>query len=305
MFLRARLLANSVGFVLAGFPSPLAPPATAPQAPPALEAQSVLDAVLDRAATYLAGYEKDLTYVLATERYTQEIASQVPLDQSMPRTRATESEMYFVFAQASGHWVAVRDVKTVDGRGVPAGPNVAELFRAAPDSKAVAAVKAFNARFNIGRTPRNFNEPTLSLLILERQRQKGTTFKVAGETDGGATVRIAFEEHGDDTLLRDLSLKPAPATGEFRIDKATGAIRRAELKADLASVRVELTTTYRLDEDIAMMVPAEFEEHYEDGMPGGAPLAQLSNPTRQSYEDIWCRATYENYRRFAASGRIK
>src|SRR5687768_8531452 len=69
-----------------------------------------LEAAVNAAAGYVKDYQRALTSVLADEDYLQQVVTQTPLDESMPRVRRLRSEVFFMFAPASGDWMAIRDV---------------------------------------------------------------------------------------------------------------------------------------------------------------------------------------------------
>jgi hypothetical protein len=257
------------------------------------------------ARAYLEKYEEELTLLIAEEKYVQEIRYQSPVDRKKPQSRTMKSEIYFIFLPSSRDWMAIRDVQSVDGKTVTDKPNVPAMLATIPAVQVEASLKAYNARYNIGRTTRNFNEPTLSLLVLQPQRASNVTFKMKGITasQGVQVATLAFQEVGTETVLRDLSLKPVLSEGELLAEVGTGRIRRALLKAKLGSVKVELTTTYVQDATLHALVPALFREQYEDGIYHGNLRDQLETET--PYEQIVCEAKYSHFHRFEVTGHIK
>ncbi|HEY6358441.1 MAG TPA: hypothetical protein VIX35_09365, partial [Vicinamibacterales bacterium] len=245
--------------------------------------------------------------------YVQEIRYQTPVDQRMPQSRSMKSEIYFISLPSSSDWMAIRDVQSVDGKTVTDKPNVPNMLATIPAAEVEAKLKAYNARYNIGRTIRNFNEPTLSLLVLQPQRASSVTFEMKGiaTSQGVQVATLAFREVGPETVLRDLALKPVLSEGEFLVEVGTGRIRRAQLKAKLGTVKVEFTTTYVQDATLGALLPAVFREQYEDGVyhanslngpVGGGGAAQLQ--TDAAYEQIVCEAKYSHFRRFEVTGHI-
>lgn len=261
-------------------------------------------AVLANARAYLEKYKEELTFLIADEQYVQEIRYQSPVDRKMPQSRTMKSEIYFIFLPSSRDWMAIRDVQRVDGETVTDKPNVPNMLATIPAAEVEASLKAYNARYNIGRTIRNFNEPTLSLLVLQPQRASNVTFEMKGIADsqGLQVATLAFREVGPETVLRDLSLKPVLSGGEILVEVGTGRIRRAQLKANLGSVKVEFTTTYVQDATLHELVPAVFREQYEDGLYHANPLNQIE--TEAPYEQIVCEAKYTHFRRFEVTGHV-
>jgi len=261
--------------------------------------------VLADARAYLEKYKEELTFLIAEEQYVQEIRYQTPVDKRMPQSRTMRSEIYFISLPSSSDWMAIRDVQSVDGKTVTDKPNVPNMLATSPAAQVEASLKAYNARYNIGRTIRNFNEPTLSLLILQPQRASSVTFEMKGiATSPGAQVAtLAFREVGPETVLRDLSLKPVLSEGELLVEVGTGRIRRAQLKAKLGTVKVEFTTTYVQDATLHALVPAVFREQYEDGLYHANARNEPGNV--EPYEQIVCEAKYSHFRRFEVTGHIK
>jgi hypothetical protein len=260
--------------------------------------------IIEAARVYVEDYKNKLTFIIADEDYEQQIRNQVPLDPVMSKARTMKSEMYFLFAPQTQQWLAVRDVISVDGQPLTDRPNVTAMLAAMPASEAAAAVAMYNSRFNIGRTLRNVNEPTLGLLILDAARQSSVVFDVTKTVvDRGARVTtISFREQGPRTLIHDGLKAAAPSSGEILVEEPTGRVERTEIKARIGSVSLDLATTYVAEPVLDMWVPATFREHYEDG--GNQAFAgNLFNAP--AHEDISCEAKYSHFRRFETTGHIK
>lgn len=260
-------------------------------------------AVVAAAAAYIADYQRHLTSILADEFYTQDVITQIPRDASMPRARHMTSEVFFMFAPGNQDWMAIRDVMAIDGGAVDDRPDVKEALRTLPTSDVAATFKAYNSRFNIGRTYRNFNEPTLSLLVFDTNHRDKFSFNRKRVQHAGDTVLVTltFVEKESPTLIHDPRRGDVFSTGEVVVEAGTGRVRRAVLEATTNDVKLELTTTYSPDERLGMWVPTLFREQYEHGLSPNS-----TNPDSPSdYECIVCEARYRNYRRFETSVRIK
>jgi hypothetical protein len=272
-------------------------------------------AVVAAAAAYVAEYQRQLTSVLADEAYTQEIVAQVPRDPEMPRTRTLRSEVFFMFAPASREWMAIRDVMAVDGQPAGGRPDLHEALRTLQARDVAATFKTYNSRFNIGRTIRNFNEPSLSLLVLDEHHRRRFSFDRTRVERAGDDVlaTLAFKETGSPTLIYDLKLGRVFSKGELVVEAATGRVRRTVLAARIQDVQLNLTTEYALEPRLGIWVPATFREQYEYGArptgentPAFPPRVDTGPTTRRAeYERIVCAASYSNYRRFETSVRIK
>lgn len=258
-------------------------PVSARQRPAAVDTS--VDAVVAKAADYVREYRDQLTYIMATERYTQKLTggfSQYDMDESLA------SDVYFVYVPADKVWMAIRDVEIVDGKVLKERDNVRALLNSGQVGVA-RALKDKNARYNLGTIVRNFNEPTLSLLVLDDQHRSRFTF-VRQKASGGR-VTVSFVEHGGPTLISNVDGKPAISKGELTIDAATGRVERAELRVRLGIVDATLTTTYQLEPKLKMWVPTRFDEFYaEDG---------------RRPQKITGRALYSDYSRFDVEVRIK
>jgi hypothetical protein len=222
---------------------------------------------------------------MATERYVQKLTggfSQYDMDETLA------SDVYFVFVPADNVWMAVRDVEIVDGKVLKQRDNVRSLLNSGQVG-AARALKDKNARYNLGTIVRKFNEPTLSLLVLDDKRRANFTF-VRQRVRGGREI-VSFAEHGTPTLISNVDGTPAYSKGELTIDLATGRVEHAQLRIRLGIVDATLTTTYKEDPKLKMWVPSRFDELYvEDGR----------RPQR-----ITGRAVYSDYTRFDVEVRIK
>jgi hypothetical protein len=255
-----------------------------PKAPPRL------DDIVAALHHYVHDYEDKLTLIVADESYLQRVYNNASKLPTQP-TRQTESEVFFAFAPTSKQWLAVRDVKSVDGQAVPNRPDVASMLASAPAKEVASTLKAYSSRYNLGNIYRNFNEPTLSLELFDTVHHEDLAFELKG-LDAGSGVslaRLGFRERGVPTLIVDLDKHPVRSSGEVTVETATGRVRKIALKSPIDDVVSDLETTYGHDVKLDFWVPVEFLEHY----------------TKDADEEIVCRATYTNFRRFEVHGGIK
>ena len=257
--------------------------------------------IVEAAAAYVADYQRQLTSVIADEIYTQEVVAQSPRDPKMPRIRRLRSEVFFMYAAADHHWMAIRDVMSLDGSPLADRPDLRDAFQRLATREVAAKVTEYNSRYNIGRTYRNFNEPTLSLLVFdERHRPRFSFDRKHVERQGDTTlVTIAFTEKDSPTLIQDQRRGRVFSKGEFIVEAGAGRIRRTVLTAKSDPLRLELTTTYAPDDRLGILVPTLFRESYEYGS------NSRTLDSAPEYERIVCEATYSNFRRFETSVRIK
>ena len=261
-------------------------------ATPASPQQPSTRELVARASAYVANYQQQLTAVVADEEYTQEILEQNPPDPLMPRMRRLRSEVFFLFEPVGQQWMAIRDTILVDGLPVRNRPDVRRALQTLSPSEIGRRLSEYNARWNLGGITRNFNEPTIGLLILEPGRVARSKFdrKAVAQTADGPLVTLAFTERERPTLIANLSSRPVYSRGEIVMDP-TGPIRKTTFRVETDGVRVELTTEYAQNAKLDMWVPSVFRERYER--------------RRNGRELIVCEATYTNYRRFDVVTRIK
>jgi hypothetical protein len=207
--------------------------------------------------------------------------------------RVLKSEVFLTFLQADGEWIAVRDVLEVDGRAVTTRDRLRDLLAKGGQFRGVAKqVIDSNARYNIGSVSRNFNEPTLPLLLFEPRRASSVEFdrkKIV--RDGPLTLAtLSFTERESGTIVGGPD-GPAPAKGTFVLDAADGTVRETTFEIKQRDIRALLKTQYERDPRLDLWLPATFSERYER--------------TRDVKDLIECEARYSNYRRFETAWKIK
>jgi hypothetical protein len=262
-----------------------------------------LSALVDAAAAYVMRYQQELTAVVADESYTQHVVAQIPRDGLRPLKAALTSEIFFMFT--AGHdWMAIRDVRSMDGVALENRPDLRQALLLLPAAEVAGRFKSYNSRFNIGRVTRNFNEPTLSLLVLDDRHRARFAFERGRlrQTRENSLVTLRFKERRGPTLIRNLNGGDASAAGEVTIEPETGRVTNAVLAVTIDSVRATLSTRYEFEERLGIMVPIRFGEHYEDGLP---PRPGVNSGLRQRYEEILCEATYSGFRKFQVTTRIR
>lgn len=269
-------------------------------APPQQEAIAVA-AFVNAAANYVRQYEEELTSVVARETYRQNLRVQTPRVENGPRSRTLTSEVFFMFVERQG-WMAIRDVLDVDGAPLESRPDLRRALAELPPSQVAARFKAYNARYNIGRIRRNFNEPTLALAVLsDRHRARFGFERVPPRRgDDPLLVTLAYRERTAPTFVRGLNGENVFSTGEFTLEAATGRITATRMAMQIGSIRVSLSTAYAYDARLDMTVPVSFSEHYLDGTP---PRDGRRSTVR--HEEILCEARYSDFQRFGVQTRIK
>jgi hypothetical protein len=193
----------------------------------------------------------------------------------------------------------------VVGVGGRPRPDLRHALETLPARSVAATFKEYNSRYNIGRTFRNFNEPTLGLLVLDTEHRGRFSFDVdrrrvdrSGDT---AIVTVTYTERERPPLIMDPRRGPAFAKGDVTIEADTGRIRLTRLTAKVGELRLELTTEYSPDARLGMLVPTAFRERYAFG----ADFTPQRLDSGREYESIVCEARYSNFRRFETSVRIR
>jgi hypothetical protein len=248
-------------------------------------------AVTNAAAAYVAGYEERFAFLLADERYEQQVVDDAG---HVTARRIMTGESFLTFVSADHAWVSVHDIAEVDGVPADDRQDVRALLEKEPFAGVARLLSEHNARYNLGRITRNFNEPTLGLQVLDpkyRPQFKFDRSRVRLQDDA-TVVTLTFKEVDWPTLVRGADGSPIYSTGAFDVDAGTGRIRHTSLHLKYGTITADLDTTFSLDEVLDMWVPTRFSERYEQT---DAKLREV----------VACEATYTNYRRFSARGRIK
>jgi hypothetical protein len=257
------------------------------------------DAVLLRAAAYVAKFEETLASVIWTERYEQEQRTRLKFGASGTRfstltgKRILESELLLVWLPRETSWIAVRDVIAVDGVPRPDGERRARAALAG-GSVSVDQLRRLadeNGRYNIGAIVRTFNEPTLALVFLDEHYRQRFSFQrgKADRLDGRRVLTYEFTERARPTVVQDHG-QDVPARGTVWIEEATGHIRQTVLEVTdrPGGLQGQMTVRYGADPKFDVLVPLEMQEIY----------------TSAAGEQITTRASYSDFRRFETAGRI-
>jgi hypothetical protein len=200
------------------------------------------DGVAAAASTYVSEYQKAFAFVIADEIYRQ----QVEREDLPTEMRRLEGELYMTYLPADDEWITVHDVAKVDDRPVADRENLRQLLQSGNVRGVVDRIANRNAAFNIGTVIRNFNEPTLPLLILSEKRRANSRFKRSAlTTEGDITlVTLRFEEHRRPTLINSATGGAVFAKGSFLVEAGSGRVRETTLELEDGRVTAHLQTTY-------------------------------------------------------------
>lgn len=260
-------------------PSPAPPPSTVPP-----------QELLPRMRAYVGEYEKALAGIVAEERYVQTYSQRVAAYPAPPRLtrRELRSEMGFAWFPAPGTWFGFRDVLEANGKPVTdRQQRLEQLFvdRKFPSDEQLARVAESSARFNIGPARRNFNVPTLALLVASPANVGRFSFELRGYDviEGTRVALIAFSETGSPTLItRDGH--DWRSRGLLWVEPESGRIWRTDIQLTDRDMEMRQTTWFTRDERLDLMVPARMRELYDY--------------VERSDEYVEAVADYSNVRRF-------
>jgi hypothetical protein len=247
-------------------------------------------AVVSAAAAYVDGYNPKMQNVLADEVAVQRVFGPGGAE---VQTRTTRADFFLTYVTADATWIAVRDVRDVDGTAVDDPNNIRVLMDRAPLWRMGSVIADKNSRFNIGNITRTFNEPTLALLTLAKKHRERFKFD-RGPVSGSASPRVTltFKEEKRPTLVSGTNGAPVFNTGEIVVDAATGRVEHTIVEFVFGAIRARIETSYKEDAKLKLWVPSVMREEYV--------------MTAKGFEQtVKCVSTYSNYRKFETSAIIK
>jgi hypothetical protein len=261
--------------------------AAAAAATPAQEPTLAL--VLERAAAYVADFQRELATIVGEEHYVQDwkyVWGGPHPGSKLNDHRDLRADLLIVKPAGSRAWMGYRDVFEVDGRAVRDRDNrLPELFLkpSRTTDERIREILDASARYNIGDIQRNVNTPVFSLLFLERANRFRFTFKRAKEralravepSDSRPDVfrvatevwAVAYDEKESGTMIRTGpgGRKDLPAHGTFWIEPATGRVLMSELVTENRQLRATIDVSFQSEPLFGMLVPIEMHELYESG----------------------------------------
>jgi hypothetical protein len=222
--------------------------------------------LLARAGAYSERYERDFADLTAEETYTQKLFRHRNL--RLQQVRTLRSDMVFVrLGDSDLRWMAFRDVFEVDGKTVRERDDRLEtLFVKARESAYGEAQQILeeSARYNVGKTVRNFNMPTLALVFLHPENQGRFRFKKKGKTavGSGAGWKIEYEETRSPAFIRDGANHNLFAHGSVVVGETDGRLLRSHMavKDAVEEFQVEMTVEFGPWEGSEIWVPLEMRE---------------------------------------------
>jgi hypothetical protein len=272
--------------------------------PAAATAEPTIATVLDRAAEYVAGFHRQLSSIVAEERYVQHWSTVSGRRGRMESTdlghRALMADVLLVKPLDADDWLQYRDVYEVDGTPIRDRPErIGRLFREGTLSSdaRMRTILEDSARYNIGDIQRNVNTPLFPLQFLRASNQRRFTFTRTSDVAARPTTAdpeeagafrvstevwvIAYQERRSDTMIHTAGHRDFPSRGRFWIEPGTGRVLMSELLLENRSLKVAIDVSYQSEPLVGLFVPVEMRERYE---------------AARTHSLIECRATYGRFR---------
>ena len=296
-----------------------APAAAAPTSSPPTSTIPFLT-VMERASAYVDVFERTLSNLVVEERYAQVVKlwkgdppepGREPELAWKPGTGEQRSRGAFealrrrqllsdvLLVQPPDQIsIGFRDVAEVDGKPVrDRAVRLEKLFLSgsADARRQLQRIANESQRYNLGGSRNTL--PTFPLQILHTANV--SRFKWTAESqkrapgDPAGSVVIGFRETGDPTIVRTISGRNVPMTGQFCIDPRTGRLWRAtlNLRQPFENVAGGFEVTFRPTSDPAVLLPERLWEWSLTNDPEWAGRPAF----------VEGQATYANFRRFTVN----
>ena len=259
-----------------------------------------LSTVLDRVRDYVVRYQKEVSGVVAEERYVQDADKS---DRPFVTHRELKSDLLLVRTEGETEaYVQFRDVFEVDGDPVrDRTDRLTSLFTAPSPSAKKQAAQIMNesARYNIGSIQRNINVPLLTLMLLDPVYEPHFKYSVSTEGKGTprglpktAAFRLAadaweldFDEVTAPTVIQGDG-RDAKSHGRIWIDPDTSRVLITEIVNEAKTVRTTIRVSYQSEPQAGVLLPVEMRETYV---------------VKGRFYTFEGAATYSNYRRFTVN----
>ena len=269
-----------------------------------------LSVLLDRVERYVREFESNFALVLGEESYAQQVDIQQGAYSPPVATRRIQSELLFSWVPEDRSWLSIRNVLVVNGKRVAESERGLEdaLKQPLPERESrLHHLADYSARFNIGSTYRNFNNPTLALQFFDATYRFRFRFAMRGPESAqrvqNPATTIEFVEFQRPTIIQEDG-RDEPARGSVLILDSDGTVVQSVLKlaGRGTTPEVSITVDYRRDPKLDIWVPSRMEEVYRSISMAGNQSSTVRDQTK--FNTIRAVATYSNFRRFETSGRL-
>lgn len=255
---------------------------------PSAQSQTI-EEVLRLSASYVAGFRKQLSAIVAEETYLQTIAhtGRIPSGSYAVPQRNLRSDLLLVKPGDSDQYAELRDVFEMDGVPLHKEQGRLEALLRDPSRSADARINQIreaSARFNIGSVTRTINTPLMALTFLDAANQRRFRFRhvpkaapVFGDprlqsANESGVFRVStemwtveYEEHERPTIIRRPTGESQPAKGRFWINPSDGSVLISELVVNSGGVIATVTVSYQSEPLMGFLVPVEMRETYIRG----------------------------------------
>jgi hypothetical protein len=263
--------------------APPKPPGHDLEAAPPLPGE--IGTVLQRAGTYVLGYEDAFRTVGASEQLREWYSG------TTTEVRTLRSDVVFAMAAGPSPWVLYRDVVQVGGHDLHEDDHrLQRLFRESPGGAPREAVLLQRESERQLRPPERgmwvpLTVPTAALAYLHPDNRDRFRFELKERStrDGDEVVALEFEEVARPTLVRDGAGQDLPARGTLVVRQEDGALLSSDVELRFVSGRDErmrVTTRFKPDPRLGLLVPVEMRQVVAPASSGG-----WADP-----EDTWIRA---------------
>jgi hypothetical protein len=181
--------------------------------------------ILEKAGTYVGGFERQLTGIVSEERYLQVIIG---------ARRELKSDFLLVPVAGEARYVEFRDVFEVDGRPVRDREDRLTRLFLDPSASASAQLRAIaeeSARYNIGRIQRTVNIPTLALVFLRTENQATVTFTLTNRTTPALMIGVPGFDGDNVTKAQSADFAAMPAGTRVSRSRKPRRTRSSEARA--------------------------------------------------------------------------
>jgi hypothetical protein len=261
--------------------------------------------VLQRVGRYVAEYGEQASALIGVEHYEQRLLTTMG---GQPSVRKLVADLLLVKTSDVLGWSGFRDIIEVDGKPVGERQNrLRALFTSgSPDAAEARRIADEGARYNIGPTRRNFNEPTSALFFMMPVTQSRFEFTRKGETtlDGVNVLEIGFQEKTHPTLIRTSAGRDVTSEGSIWVVPSDGTVVRTKLAISGFSGLGSSSTidvTYTRDSRLGLWVPATMKERHD----GNAQASGRGMWTLTTQPVVVATATYQDFKRFEITTGIK
>ena len=195
--------------------------------------------------------------------------------------------------------------RSMASRYRPARSAAGDFSKGTPDVAAARRLADEGARYNIGATRRNFNEPTAALFFFLPAQQRRFAFDSKGMTkiDGTQVLEIGFRETESPTIIRTSEGRDVACRGTLWVVPQDGAVIQTELFVggyacpnSGSTINVRFAKNARL----GLWLPEKMTERHEITIRSTQGGRNTASP-----DVVNATALYSDFKRFETSSSIE